>query len=94
MTAIVIDPMDHQHIWAGIEVDGVRRSKDGGETWEAITSGVKDPDIHNLAISAGPQKKVCVITPREVFATVDDGMTWEPWGLANSSPSPTVGERW
>ncbi|MGH8056150.1 MAG: WD40/YVTN/BNR-like repeat-containing protein, partial [Candidatus Entotheonellia bacterium] len=55
VTAIAIDPVDHRRVWAGIEVDGVRRSLDGGDTWETITSGVSDPDIHNVAISAGPQ---------------------------------------
>ena len=90
VTAIVIDPMDHRQIWAGIEVDGVRRSRDGGETWETIASGVKDPDIHNFAISAGPPKKVCVITPREVFTTVDDGVTWEPLGIGKQLLPPLL----
>jgi photosystem II stability/assembly factor-like uncharacterized protein len=88
VTAILIDPLDPQRIWAGIEVDGVRRSTDGGETWEAMTTGVKDPDIHNLAISPGSQKKVCVITPREIFATVDDGSTWEPLGIGKQLSLP------
>jgi photosystem II stability/assembly factor-like uncharacterized protein len=88
VTAIVIDPLDHQRIWAGIEVDGVRRSTDGGETWEAVTHGVKDPDIHHLAISAGSPKKVCVITPREVFTTVDDGATWEAVGIGQQLSLP------
>jgi photosystem II stability/assembly factor-like uncharacterized protein len=88
VTAIAIDPMDHQRVWAGIEVDGVRRSTDGGETWETITGGVTDPDIHNVAISAGRGKKVLVITPREVFATMDDGMTWEPLGISKQLSLP------
>ena len=88
VTAIAIDPLDHQRVWAGIEVDGVRRSLDGGETWETITSGIPDPDIHNVAISAGPGKKVLVITPREVFATLDDGMTWEPLGIGKQLSLP------
>jgi photosystem II stability/assembly factor-like uncharacterized protein len=88
VTAIVIDPLDHRRVWAGIEVDGVRRSLDGGETWETIMRGVTDPDIHNLAISTRPGKKVLVITPREVFATTDDGMTWEPLGIAKQLSLP------
>lgn len=88
VTAIAIDPVDHRRVWAGIEVDGVRRSLDGGDTWEAITSGVKDPDIHNLAISTGPQKRVWVITPREVFTTTDDGTTWESLGVGKQLSLP------
>ena len=32
-TGIAIDPTDHRHVWVGLEVDGVRHSADGGETW-------------------------------------------------------------
>jgi hypothetical protein len=78
VTALLVDPVDHQHIWAGIEVDGVRHSKDGGDTWEVVTSGITDPDIHNLAITVGPPKTLLTITPREVFASTDNGATWEP----------------
>ena len=78
VTALVVDPVDHQHIWAGLEVDGVRRSQDGGKTWEVVTSGVTDPDIHNLAITVGPPKTLLTITPREIFSSTDNGATWEP----------------
>ena len=78
VTALLVDPVDHQHIWAGVEVDGVRHSKDGGDTWEVVTGGVTDPDIHNLAITVGPPKTLLTITPREVFSSTDDGASWEP----------------
>lgn len=78
VTALVVDPVDHQHIWAGLEVDGVRHSKDGGKSWEAVTSGVTDPDIHNLAITVGPPKTLLTVTPREIFSSTDNGATWEP----------------
>ena len=35
ITSLVIDPSDDQAIYAGIEIDGMRRSTDGGETWTA-----------------------------------------------------------
>jgi photosystem II stability/assembly factor-like uncharacterized protein len=78
VTALVIDPVDHRQIWAGLEVDGVRHSKDGGETWQVVTRGVADPDIHNLAITVGPPKTVLTITPREIFSSTDNGATWVP----------------
>jgi len=78
VTALLVDPIDHQHIWAGVEVDGVRHSKDGGNTWEVVTGGVNDPDIHNLAITVGPPKTLLTITPREVFSSTDNGDTWAP----------------
>ena len=33
VTGIAIDPANRRDIWAGFEVDGVRRSTDGGDTW-------------------------------------------------------------
>jgi hypothetical protein len=45
VTALTVDPADHRMVWAGVEVDGVRRSRDGGESWTRV-AGVNDPDIH------------------------------------------------
>ncbi len=78
VTALVVDPLEPRNIWAGIEVDGVRRSRDGGDTWDTVTGGITDPDIHNLTITVGPPKTLLTITPREIFASTDDGVTWEP----------------
>ena len=32
-TRMVVDPRDNRTIWAGMEVDGVYKSLDGGDTW-------------------------------------------------------------
>jgi photosystem II stability/assembly factor-like uncharacterized protein len=78
VTALAVDPEDHQTVWAGVEVDGVRRSQDGGTTWTTIAdSGLDDPDIHGIAVSVGPPKAVLVTTPREVFTSVDAGESWQ-----------------
>ena len=73
ITALVVDPVNHNNIWAGIEVDGVRYSRDGGDTWDAVTEGITDPDIHDIGIFAGTPKTLLTITPREVFSSTDDG---------------------
>ena len=83
VTALEIDPSDHRIIWAGVEVDGVRRSLDGGDTWTRISGGVDDPDIHGMAISLADPKTVFVSTPREVFTSTDTGESWQ--GLAVGS---------
>src|SRR2546429_965879 len=77
VTALVVDPEDHRTIWAGIEVDGVRRSLDGGETWTTIAGGLGDPDIHGIAVRRGQPKAVLATTPREVFASTDAGESWQ-----------------
>ena len=32
-TCMMVDPRDNHTIWAGMEVDGVYKSLDGGDTW-------------------------------------------------------------
>src|SRR5579872_5154573 len=52
VTALTVDPSDHRTVWAGIEVDGVLRSTDSGESWSRISrEGIPDPDIHDIAVT-------------------------------------------
>src|SRR3954447_5851467 len=76
VTALTVDPSDHRVVWAGIEVDGVRRSTDGGESWSRITNGVYDLDIHDIAVTVNGQTTVLTSTPGEIFASTDRGESW------------------
>ncbi len=80
VTSLVVDPNDHNVIWAGIEVDGVRRSLDGGETWSLITGELNDPDIHDIAINPST-RNVLVSTPGDIFASPDTGSSWQRLGV-------------
>jgi photosystem II stability/assembly factor-like uncharacterized protein len=95
--SMAVDPKNHQVIWAGAEVDGVRRSLDGGETWETIGAAVtpgeigrqlNNPDIHGIAVSGTTPTTVFVSTPREIFASTDTGENWQPLGVQNAFPLP------
>lgn len=88
--SIAIDPTDHRTVWAGAEVDGVRCSVDGGDTWETIGAAVtpgrrgrqlNDPDIHGIVVSGTSPTTVLVSTPREIFASTDVGDSWQPLGV-------------
>ena len=85
VTALTVDPTDHRVVWAGVEVDGVRRSTDGGDTWSRITEGVTDPDIHDVTIKSNGNGNgaatVLTTTPREIFASSDTGKTWHGLGV-------------
>ena len=35
-TNVVVDPNDSAKVWASVEVNGLHRSLDGGETWTAL----------------------------------------------------------
>ena len=58
---MVIDPDDSRIIWAGIEVDGILRSVDQGDTWVRIP--VPDEDIHSMVIGQGDPKRDFALTP-------------------------------
>jgi photosystem II stability/assembly factor-like uncharacterized protein len=88
VTCIVLDPEDGQRIFAGIEIAGVRRSRDGGETWETLTSGLSSQDIHGLAVSPRSPRTLLATTNNDVNRSRDDGETWEPLGVRDHFPWP------
>jgi photosystem II stability/assembly factor-like uncharacterized protein len=89
VTALTVDPADRRIVWAGVEVDGVRRSLDGGETWSRVAGGLDDPDIHDVAVrAAGGGEIVLTSTPREIFASTDHGESWQRLGVGGSFRLP------
>ena len=83
--AMAIDPNDHQVVWAGAEVDGVRRSLDGGDTWSRVTT-LDEIDIHSIAMSPGSPSKVIMGTAPEIYTTTDVGESWQAVGVREHFP--------
>lgn len=52
---LAVDPNNTDHIYGALEVGGVVRSLDGGETWEDISAGIlelaKQPHLSNCILS-------------------------------------------
>ena len=86
MTGIAIDPTNPDSVWAGIEVDGLRHSSDGGVTWSKAGQDIPNLDVHNVAVSAGPPKTVIVVVNNDVFTSIDDGATWTSVGIKTAFP--------
>ena len=85
-TAITIDPTDRQRVWMGLEVDGVRRSDDGGTTWQRADGQITNPDVHDILVTTGPPKRVFVIVDHEVWMSDDDGGSWRTLGVRERFP--------
>jgi photosystem II stability/assembly factor-like uncharacterized protein len=88
VTALSVDPADRNVVWAGVEVDGVRRSLDGGESWTRVSGGLDDPDIHDVAVKTGNGGTVLTSTPREIFASSDKGESWQRLGVGKDFVLP------
>lgn len=86
VTGIAIDPENHKHIWAGFEVDGVRHSTDGGDTWRKLNGAIPNPDVHNVAVSSGPPKTVVVLVNDDIYTSQDGGASWRSVGVRQNFP--------
>src|SRR5215210_4368168 len=54
-TNVVIDPRRPTTVWAGVEIDGVFRSDDGGDSWARTADlgpSTLSGDIHGLAVKS------------------------------------------
>jgi photosystem II stability/assembly factor-like uncharacterized protein len=80
-TGIAFDPTNSANVWMGLEVDGMRRSVDGGNTWTRTAEAIHNLDVHNVAVAAGPPKTVFVLVNNDIFASTDDGESWRSIGV-------------
>jgi hypothetical protein len=72
---ISIDPNDPRRIYLAIEVGGVVRSEDGGETWENVHGGIHD-DVHAVAVNPQEGRIVYAATRHRFGRSEDHGKTW------------------
>jgi photosystem II stability/assembly factor-like uncharacterized protein len=86
VTDIAIDPLEPLRLWASIEVDGMRRSTDGGESWARVEGPITNPDGHAAAVTAGPPKTVFLTVNNEIYYSRDDGATWQAVGIEQHFP--------
>lgn len=79
-TNIVFDPSAPNRVWASVEVDGLHRSDDGGDTWSSLGDlGMSEfyNDVHGFtlrAIDGGTE--LLATSPFGLARSRDDGATW------------------
>lgn len=86
VTCIVGDPENAEELWAGVEIDGVHRSRDGGRSWQATGSGLSSRDIHALVVVPGQPRRLLAATNNDLNISEDDGATWRPLRIGQSMP--------
>ena len=79
-TNIIVDPRDSRTVWAGIEVDGVYKSLDGGDNWVHLPDLGPDPfhgDIHGMALRGGDNPAFFCTSPFGIATSNDEGESWD-----------------
>lgn len=85
VTQILFDPLDPETVWAGVEIGGVWRSTDGGDSWEPRSEGLVSDDIHGIAVVDNGGRKMLATTNKGLHVSTDDGASWHhqelesPW---------------
>jgi photosystem II stability/assembly factor-like uncharacterized protein len=79
------DRRDPRRIYLPIEVGGVVRTADGGETWENVHGGIHD-DVHALAVHPERNAVLYAATRTGFGRSEDHGGTWERLGAGLEHP--------
>jgi photosystem II stability/assembly factor-like uncharacterized protein len=87
VTSICGHPNNAKIVWAGVEIDGLHRSHDGGQSWQSVGTGLSSQDIHALAYLMGSGRLVAT-TNNDVNVSLDDGDRWQPLQLNKVLPLP------
>ena len=84
------DPNRPDEVYAAVEIGGLIRSLDGGESWQGTTDGLylnEDAhDFHAVAISPSQPRTVFVVCRIGVFKSSDQGDHWQPLAIEKLTP--------
>ncbi len=85
VTQVIFDPEIRDTLWAGVEIDAVHRSRDGGRTWDRLDSGLVSGDVHGVAVVRDGARTIFATTNKGLHRSSDEGQTWSfqsldsPW---------------
>lgn len=82
---LAVAPGDRDNVYAGLREGGVRRSVDGGWTWEDC--GLPEPSVFSIAVSAADGAVYAGTEPSRLFRSDDQGETWRELESLHALPS-------
>ena len=89
ITTLAADATDPHSFWAGVEIDGVWHSRDAGQHWQKVGSGLSSQDLHGIVVvpaSGGRPRRLLATTNNDLNLSEDDGDTWRPLQIGRALP--------
>jgi photosystem II stability/assembly factor-like uncharacterized protein len=88
ITTLAAEPTDPHTVWAGVEIDGVWRSRDAGQSWQKVGSGLSSQDIHGIVVipPAGGRPRRLLATTNNDLNLSDEGDSWRPLKVGGILP--------
>jgi photosystem II stability/assembly factor-like uncharacterized protein len=75
--SLAVDPRTPRIVWtAGANGWGIRRSADGGRTWQAMTDDVRLLQATTMAVDPSRSEVLYAGSPYGMFRSLDSGTTW------------------
>jgi photosystem II stability/assembly factor-like uncharacterized protein len=88
--AMAIDPAHPDHLYVALEVGGVIRSLDAGESWQTINDGLAPNvgrlDLHGIQVSAARPDTVFISVREGMLYSRNRGEGWDSIDLSHVSP--------
>jgi photosystem II stability/assembly factor-like uncharacterized protein len=86
VTKVQFDPKDHRLVWASLEVGGVFRSEDAGETWTEASSGLVSDDVHDVSVMHNGSRLLYATTNEGLNVSRDEGRSWQRRPFESANP--------
>lgn len=74
--SLAVDPADSDRIYAGLDIEGIYRSDDGGLTWNEKTTGLSGFEVRDFAFDPTDSSIVYSADSLGVFRSSDRGEMW------------------
>jgi photosystem II stability/assembly factor-like uncharacterized protein len=82
---LAVDPRDPDTVYAGIRDGGVRRTRDGGGTWDELA--LPESAVYSLAVSPADGTVYAGTEPSRLFRSDDEGESWRELRTLQDLPS-------
>jgi photosystem II stability/assembly factor-like uncharacterized protein len=76
VTGLIVDATDVDHVWAGLDGEGVYESRDGGSTWRL--AGLEGKRVRWLAGAAGSHPLYAGVTENGIYRWSPQTRAWTP----------------